>query len=88
MTNDIMETEQTKNTNEIIEPLYKNGVVINCFRLNVREKPNINSKIVTVLDKSVNVKINCDNSTDEFYSVTTSSGIKGFCMKKFVEVKE
>lgn len=81
MTNGNIEKENT-------QPIYKSGIVTNCVKLNVRRKPNVNSKIVTVLNKADKVKVDMDNSTDEFYAVTTLNLSKGFCMKNYITIQE
>lgn len=72
-------------TNEITDSEIKYGVVDNCLQLYVRRKPNINSKIVTVLNKSDTVKIK--DSGRDFYSVITANGVFGFCMKKYISIQ-
>ena len=64
------------------------GHVYNCFKLNIRKKPDINSSIVGVLDcgKGVDVYVSFEN--DEFYKVKTFSGniIEGYCLKEYIDV--
>lgn len=64
------------------------GVVTNCLKLNIREKPDKNSGIVTVVTCLTELKIDPTMSTDDWYAVCTASGIEGFCMKKFVAVRQ
>lgn len=64
------------------------GVVTDCLRLNIREEPTKDSAIVTILTCLDELKINLDNSTDDWYAVCTASGVEGFCMKKFVAVRQ
>lgn len=64
------------------------GIVANCVRLNVREEPSIESDIVTILDKGSEVHIEDSESSEDFYKICTATGIDGFCMKKFIDVKE
>lgn len=81
--------------NEIINPVEENnnivtetkGVVEGCSKLNVREAANVDSNILCVIDKAAEVVIDLENSTEDFYKVCTSSGVEGYCMKKFIEVK-
>lgn len=64
------------------------GVVTNCLKLNIRENPNTDSKVVcevTMLDELV---IDEEASTDEWFKVYTEMGVEGFCMKKYVAVKQ
>lgn len=64
------------------------GKIRDCEKLNVREKPDINSKVLCKLDKNSEVEIEKSESTKEFYKVCTSSGINGYCMKKYIYVKK
>ena len=61
------------------------GFVDNCSKLNVRENPNIDSKVVTILNKGDKVQINSEN--DGWYGVVYK-GISGFCMKEYINKKE
>ena len=71
---------------EIPEPKEKIGTV-NCARLNVRVSPMTNASVVCVLDRGANVSIT-DDSDDEFYNIYTETGVYGYCVKKFITVKE
>lgn len=69
------------------------GVVSNCVRLNVREKPNIKSDIVCVISKDSEVVIDEDKSTNAFYYVYVSNivektHVEGYCMKKYISIKQ
>lgn len=64
------------------------GVVSNCSKLRVRKFPSIDSDVICVLDKFEEVKIYCEESTDDFYMVYTNGGILGYCMKDYISVKE
>lgn len=64
------------------------GIVTNCLRLNVREKPNINAPIITEVNDLSELMIDLVASNEEWYSVCTEAGIEGFCMKKFVAIKQ
>lgn len=63
------------------------GTVINCARLNVREKPSKEANVVEVLNVGSEVLVDKSEVNDEFYKVTTKSGKDGYCMKTFVEIK-
>lgn len=64
------------------------GIIDNCIKLRVREEASINSEVIAELEAGKIVLINKEDSTDEFYSVYTEAGIKGFCMKKFVKINK
>lgn len=64
------------------------GIIDNCIKLRVREEASINSEVIAELEAGKIVLINEEDSTDDFYSVYTEAGIKGFCMKKFVKINK
>ena len=68
----------------------KVGIVANCKKLNLRRSPLKDSdgaNIITVLLPGVAVVIDEDESTPNFYKVTTDTGLEGYCMRQFIEVK-
>lgn len=81
----IYSVEDTEAETEEVEMF---GVVTDCLKLNIREKPDKNSGIVTVVACLTELKIDPIMSTDDWYAVCTASGIEGFCMKKFVAVRQ
>ena len=64
------------------------GIVTNCLKLNIREKPSKGSRIVTVGTCVDELEIDMGDSNDDWYAVCTAAGIEGFCMKKFVAVRQ
>ena len=90
----VLESPETKPENEITteveEPPKKEkvlGTVVNCPRLRVREHPSINAVVAAEIDEGSEVVINEDKSTEEFYSVITDTGLEGYCMKDYIQVK-
>lgn len=89
-------TQGLLQSEEVIEPIEEPiieekteviGFVEGCDKLNVRKEANKESDIMCIIDKSTELIIDSDNSTDEFFKVTTLSGIEGYCMKKFIKIK-
>lgn len=72
---------------EIPEVATATGVVT-AGLLNVRADADSAAEVLGVIKKDSEVMIDLDESTDEFYSVCTESGLYGFCMKEFIEVKD
>lgn len=78
---------------EIIEEIVTEGTttvvgVVNCKKLNVRKQASVKADILTVIDENEEVTIHrTETESEEFYRVSTSSGVEGFCMKKFITVK-
>lgn len=63
------------------------GVVVNCKLLNVRETPNKDAEILTKVKQGNEIMVDFSASTDDFYSVCTQTGVEGYCMKQFIEVR-
>lgn len=62
------------------------GTVIDCWKLNVREEPNPDSKVMGTIDHLSEVMIDDTESTDKYYKVCTASGIEGFCLRNYIKV--
>ena len=86
--------EQTENIKEQVvghcEDAARNviAVVTECLKLNIREKPSKDSRVVTVVTCLDELEIDMGDSNDDWYAVCTATGIEGFCMKKFVAVRQ
>ena len=82
--------ENTKSQNQEIKKTptvdTKNGIVVDCTLLNVRQKPKNNADIKDTIAKGTSVIIDQAKSTDEFYKITTKDNVTGFCMKQFIRV--
>lgn len=63
------------------------GVVTDCLRVAVYKEPRANSGIVKVVTALTRVTVDLEKSTDGFYRISTSKGIQGYCMKKFIAVR-
>lgn len=63
------------------------GTVTNCSKLNVRSKPATDAEVVTVLNSDSEVIIDPARSTNEWLKITTTAGVEGYCMRKFVNAK-
>lgn len=73
--------QPVEETNEPVE-----GIVTNCDQLYVRSEPSVDAEPLGVIKKDTSVRIYEDESTSDFFSVCTESGLEGFCMKKFISV--
>lgn len=86
--------EQTENIKEqeteFCEDAARNviGVVTDCLKLNIREKPTKDSRVVTVVTCLDELGIDMGDSNDDWYAVCTATGIEGFCMKKYIAVRQ
>lgn len=64
------------------------GVVTGCLRMAIYKEPRANSEVITVVTALTKVVVDVDKSTEVFYRVSTSKGAQGYCMKKFVAVRQ
>lgn len=60
------------------------GTVVNCAKLNVREKPDVTSASLCVLNAASELEVNVNESTPEWFRVITATGVEGYCMRKFI----
>lgn len=63
------------------------AVVTDCQKLNVREEPKADAKVIEKIDVNSEVMIDMTESTDEFYKIHTASGLEGFCMRKYIKTQ-
>lgn len=83
-----------KRTNEIVSsPTQESteletGIVTNCLRLNIREKPDKIAKVICVVDAFSELLVDSRKSTDKWFKVYTEAGDEGFCMKEFVAITD
>lgn len=63
------------------------GTVEGCELLNVRSKPEADAEIVTVIPVNSIVTVSDVNASPDFYKVLIGD-LEGFCMKKFIKIKE
>lgn len=80
--------EEIKATGASVTPaVILEGTVANCLSLNLRAEPKSDARILSELKALDKVTVNMDKSTDEFFSVRSHSGMKGYCMRQFIAVK-
>lgn len=65
-------------------PVY---VITGCSKLRVRRKPDANAEVVCLVDETNELTVKEVEGAKDWVRVTTDSGKKGFCMKKFVTIK-
>lgn len=87
--NDEIENNEEIAANDVVETIKQEivGKVSECEQLYVRKEGKKESETLCTIDKDSEVQIDQDKSTEEFYKVITPSGIEGYCMKKFIEIK-
>ena len=64
------------------------GTVADCVKLNVRRAPSVKATVVCVIDRDAEVIIDEGKSNAEWYSVCTTAGVNGFCMKKYITISQ
>lgn len=83
---DMLNSTYVSETHDESEEI-KIGLVSNCKKLNVREKPTVEAPVVCEIVCRTELMIDEKESTEEFYKVRTAAGIEGFCMKKFIAIQ-
>ena len=83
----VPEPEETRVVNDAVKSEHITGVVDNCIRLNVREKPSVDAEILTALEVGSEVRILKDETENGFYKVCTASGLDGYCMCEYIVLK-
>lgn len=79
------ESEHIENNMETEVKTYQRLLVVP-EKLNIREEPNKDSKVITVVKKDDLLTLLESTSIDGFYKVETSDRQNGYCMIDFVEL--
>lgn len=80
----VEETEE--NDEEDPFPGLLSGSITDCDKLYVRSEASKGSEPVGVVTTEDSLVIDESKSTEEFYKVSTSNGLDGYCVKKFVKI--
>lgn len=87
--NDATSPDMRPNINPSIEKVtIVSGVVTDCLRLNIRKEPSSNGEVLAVIDALSEVMVDTGGSSDGFYKICTAAGIEGFCMKKYIALRQ
>ncbi len=70
------------------EPIFRIGVVTDCDRLNILECPKPDAEIICKITALSELMIDDSKSSGEWLSVCTEAGLEGFCLRKFVAVRQ
>lgn len=70
------------------EPKYVMGIVTDCTRLSIRKRPESDSEILCKAEALSEVMIDYSKSNNKWFCVCTSAGIEGFCLRRFIAIKE
>ena len=88
--NEVVTPEVEETVEEVIDtptPKTFKGVVSGCSKLNVRKKANLKADVLTVINAKAEVTVYPEDSTKDWYKVNIN-GVEGFCMKKFITIKD
>lgn len=61
--------------------------IANCLRLHIHSEPTLDSEIVCKVRYLTEVRIDSNNSTEDFYKIYTAIGAEGFCQKDLITIK-
>ena len=76
----VVETVET-----VTQPEKVVGIVANCSKLNVRATPDSTGEVVCIIDVNSEVEIDVEKTTCDWVCVCTTTGIDGYCMRKYIE---
>lgn len=62
--------------------------VANCLRLHIHSESSLDSEIVCKVRYLTELEVDMENSTEDFYKVSTATGAEGFCQKDLVTIKK
>lgn len=79
---------ETEVTPELETPKEVFGVVSGCAALNIRDDCSLDANVVAVVTKGTVLEIDSANCEDDWLAVYTESGIEGFCMAQYVDIKD
>lgn len=77
------EPKHSANTNKKVM-----GVVCFTPRVKVRKESNPTSEVMCLIPRDCEVEVSMKESSKTFYCVTLASGLQGFCMKQFIQLKD
>ena len=81
-----VENEQLDSTPETTNEVF--GVVTGCSKLNIREEPSTDSEVLAVVSSGTTLEIDMDDFGYDWLAVCTASGISGYCMAQYVDIKD
>lgn len=64
------------------------GIVVNCETLKIRMSPNRYSETISEIAAGRELLVDNSQSNEEWFCVYLEFGVKGYCMRKYIEIKE
>lgn len=88
---DVVEEEVKEHEDEPLQDLGEEtkrvpAMVIDCYRLNIRERPTTYSQVIATVAIGTKLEIIDRKKAGNFYKVVLPNGVEGFCMKDFVKI--
>ena len=80
------EKEKEQSQNFVEEVRRVPAKVVNCHRLNIRERPTMSSRAITTVAVGTMLEIIDKKNSGNFYKIVLQNGIEGFCVKDFVTI--
>ena len=78
------------NTADQMKSPLVNGKVVNCGMLRIRKSPTTeNENVIGTIKAGTNILVDTSRLIKNiWYKVETKTGLKGFCMSKFINTEE
>lgn len=95
-TEEVTSTEETEKSEESketeveseVEPEVHNTGVVTANKLNVRKEPSKESEVLCIIEKDEEVTLSDEEASyEDFYKVITSTGVEGYCVKEYINIK-
>lgn len=64
------------------------GIVTGCRLLNIRRRPDLEAEILCFVRCESEITIDTSESSTEWLKVRNSDGIEGYCMARYVYIKQ
>ena len=84
----IDETEVSKTEVSKTEVKTAEGIIANCSKVNIRKEPVKGDNVISVLEAGAKVTIIVEDGNPDWYKVVIKGKKTGYCMKKFISVKQ
>lgn len=62
--------------------------VVNCRCMNIRDLPGALGEVIISVPLNTELEIDMSESTGAWYYVCTASGIEGYCLKMYIDLKK
>lgn len=80
--------EPEENANAMPAVVYATVAIDDSKKLNVRQSPSYHCPVVGKLDPGETIIIDKTKSNDDWFRIEHTSGLSGYCMKKYIRLNE